>query len=197
MYRDGSWPYTLCDRELCDSPMTAEHEEASAFLADIAVMERRTREFLTYSKVSQSFLLWGAIWFAGYTGQHFFRAESGVIWTVLNVSGIAVSIVLGHRGANRFQWRVPVTVLLFIGFGMLWLTLGHFGWREQAAFWPTLFSFALILFGMWVGRALIAAAVLLTLLTLTGYWLAGNFYDLWMAAIGGGALIGIGLWLRS
>ena len=103
----------------------------------------------------------------------------------------------GRRDHRYFQWRIPAIVLSFIGFGSLWLHLGHFGWREQTAFWPTLFAFALLLFGMWVGRALMVAAVVLTALSLAGYWTTGAYYDVWMAVVGGGALIGIGLWLRS
>ena len=36
-----------------------------------------------------------------------------------------------------------------------------------------------------------------TTLTLVGYVYSGSYYDIWMALAGGGALVGIGLWLRS
>jgi len=180
--------------------MPIDRDEASNLLADVAGMERRTKEFLIYSRVSNSFLLWGGIWFVGYICTHFFRQDAGWIWIGLNLFGIVASIALARRVRRThgyFQWRIPAIVVTFIAFGALWLNLGHFGWREQTAFWPTLFSFALILFGMWVGRALIIAAFVLTVLTLVGYWATGDFYDVWMAVVGGGALIGIGLWLRS
>ena len=180
--------------------MALDREEASALLADVAGMERRTKEFLTYTRVSNSFLLWGAIWFAGYTCTHFFPARAGWIWIGLNLFGIAASAAMAarvRRDHGYFQWRLPATVVTFIGFGALWLNFGHFGWREQTAFWPTLFSFALILFGMWVGRAFIIAAAVLTTRTLVGYVFSGKVYDIWMAVVGGGSLIGIGLWLRS
>ncbi len=177
-----------------------DREEASALLADVAGMEQRTKEFLTYSRISQSFILWGGIWFAGYASAHFLPAHAGWIWLGLDVFGVIASSVMAvrvKRDHGYFRLRLPATVLTFIGFGLLWLNLGHFSWREQTAFWPTLFSFALILFGMWVGRAFIIAAVVLTTLTLTGYAISGDYFDIWMAVVGGGALIGIGLWLRS
>jgi hypothetical protein len=180
--------------------MTVDREEASSLLADVAGMERRTKEFLTYARASQSFILWGGIWFVGYICTHFFNAQAGWIWLGLNAFGLVASTALARRSRPagiQFQWRIPATVLAFIGFGALWLNLGHFGWREQAAFWPTLFSFVLLLFGMWVGRAFMIAAAVLTTLTLAGYWTTGGYYDIWMAVVGGGALIGIGLWLRS
>jgi hypothetical protein len=180
--------------------MTVDRDEASALLADVAGMEQRTKEFLTYTKVSQSFFLWGAIWFAGYAASHYFKNQAGWIWLGLNLFGIVASVAMAARLKTRgrgFRWQIPATVLTFIGFGALWLNLGHFGWREQTAFWPTFFSFALMLFGMWVGRAFMVAAAVLTALTLTGYWVSGDFYDIWMAVVGGGSLIGIGLWLRS
>ncbi len=180
--------------------MVHDREEASALLADVAGMEKRTKEFLIYSRISQSFILWGGIWFVGYASTYFFPPEAGWIWIALNLFGVVASAAMAarvKRDHGHFQWRLPATVLTFIGFGMLWMTLGHFSWREQTAFWPTLFSFALILFGMWVGRAFIVAAVVLTTLTLVGYVFSGEYYYPWMAVVGGGTLIGIGLWLRS
>jgi len=91
----------------------------------------------------------------------------------------------------------PATALSFIAFAILWLHLSHFSWRDQAAFWPPFFSFALLVFGLWVGRALLIVALILTTLTLMGYWWSGNCFDLWMAAVGGGAVVGIGVWLRN
>ena len=141
--------------------MTVDREEASALLADVAGMEARTKQFLTYSRVSDSFLLWGGIWVAGYMCSHFLPVQAGWIWLGLDLFGMIASVAMAaraRRDRGHFQWRIPATVLTFIGFGILWMNLGHFGWREQSAFWPTLFSFALVLFGFWVGRSLLAAA---------------------------------------
>lgn len=185
--------------------MTVKPEEAGALLADIAGVERRARAFLTYNRISDSALLWGAIWFAGNCASHFLAPWSGRIWIGLDLFGLAASIVMAagarHRNTDatttHLNWRIPAVVLCFFAFGSLWLHLGQFSWRAEAAFWPTLFSFALVLFGLWIGRALIAAGAILAALTLAGYWLSGSYYDLWMAIAGGGTLIGIGLWLRS
>ncbi len=116
--------------------MTVDREEASALLADVAGMEQRTKEFLTYTKVSQSFFLWGAIWFAGYAASHYFKNQAGWIWLGLNLFGIVASVAMAARVKTKgrgFRWQIPATVLTFIFFGSLWLRLGHFDWRAQRA----------------------------------------------------------------
>jgi len=180
--------------------MAGDREEAGATLADIAGVERRTKEFLTYAKVSESFTLWGTVWFLGYGLTHFVPKHAGTIWLILNSLGIAGSFALAalarRRSGSPFRPQIPAILLTFIVFGFLWTYLGRMGWREQAAFWPTFFSFALIVFGAWAGRALVLAGAVLTLLTMAGYIWSGAYYDLWMAVVGGGALVGLGVWLR-
>jgi hypothetical protein len=74
--------------------------------------------------------------------------------------------------------------------------LGPFKGRQLDAFWPLLFTLGYVLAGIWVGRFFIFCGLVIALLTVTGFWWAGPWFQLWMAVVNGGALILGGLWLR-
>jgi hypothetical protein len=50
--------------------------------------------------------------------------------------------------------------------------------------------------GLWVGQAFVAIGLSIIVLTLTGYFLIGGGFDLWMAFVNGGGLVLGGLWIR-
>ena len=88
------------------------------------------------------------------------------------------------------------TFLLFVAFGMFCSWLGHFGPRKLGAFWPIYFMLVYTIAGLWVGRAFVAIGLGIIALTLVGYFLVGDWFDLWMAVVNGGGLIVGGLWMR-
>jgi hypothetical protein len=59
---------------------------------------------------------------------------------------------------------------------------------------PPLFYF---LSGLWIGSRLAVTGLALAVLTLVGYYLFPAYFLLWMAVVGGGALILAGAWLRT
>jgi hypothetical protein len=56
---------------------------------------------------------------------------------------------------------------------------------------------AYTLLGIWRGPRLIAAGVGLAALTLAGFFFLPAHFLLWMALVGGGMMVSIGLWLRK
>ena len=50
--------------------------------------------------------------------------------------------------------------------------------------------------GLWLGLRLVVAGTVLGLLTLGGYFLLRDYFLLWMAVVGSGALLLAGVWLR-
>jgi hypothetical protein len=186
-----------------ESSMTVDRKEASAMLDDVAGIESRVRQLLIYSRVSDYLYLWGTIWLVGYIANYFLRQNAFQLWIALQAIGLAgtVGIVFVHRarfGAqNAFvAVRAGISVLAVIAFGTLWISLGHMGWREQVAFWPTLLSFLLFLIGLWAGRALSLAGLAIFAVSLAGYFVAGPYLHLWMAVAGGGSMIAGAFWLR-
>lgn len=180
-----------------------EREEASALLDDVEGVEDRVRQFLAYASISHYLFLWGTIWAVGFTGSHFLRPHTDVLWWCLEAIGLTGTVLIArqhHRrveGRNSFiLWRAGLGVIATVAFGTLWIVIAHMGWREQVTFWPTLLSFMLFMFGMWVGRAVALAALAIFAISFLGYFVAGDYLHLWMAAATGGAMIAGGFWLR-
>jgi hypothetical protein len=55
---------------------------------------------------------------------------------------------------------------------------------------------AYTLAGLWLGPAFVAIGVGVTALTLVGYFVAGPWFELWMAVVYGGGLMLGGYWMR-
>ena len=183
--------------------MSVERDEASALLDDVKGTEGRVRRFLLYASISHYLFLWGAILAVGFTSNYFLRAYADRLWWVLEVAGLIGTVVIGtlhHRrsegGSRVIALRAGGCVVAVVAFGTLWIWLTHMGWREQVTFWPTLLSFILFLVGMWIGRALALAALAIFAISLAGYYFAGPYLLLWMAAATGGSMIAGGFWLR-
>lgn len=187
-----------------------DRDEAGALLRDVAGTERRVREFLVYTHTGDHLILWGIVWVLGFGGTHVLTTLhqdrwTGWLWLALDLSGAIGSATIGARSAGQRSDRPGVllrlrplfAVFAVVAFGVLWTLLGHLGWREQAAFYPTLFGFVGFVVGLWAGRALALGGVIIVALTLVGYFYTGSWFDVWMAAVGGSALIAGGLWLRS
>ncbi len=67
----------------------------------------------------------------------------------------------------------------------------------MGAFVPMLIAAFYTIVGMWAGWRFSAIGIGLAVLTMAGFFLLNAHFLLWMAVVGGGALIVTGLWLRS
>ena len=67
----------------------------------------------------------------------------------------------------------------------------------MGAFVPMLMAAIYMVMGLWLGWRYSAIGGALAVLTLGGFFLLPVHFLLWMAFVGGGALILTGLWLRS
>jgi len=189
--------------------------QAAESLKDIEMTGQRSALAYCYANASPHFLLWGVIWMIGYAGSglliaHGMSRETGFLWLILSLLGLAGSAAIGYRqhrrlgaGADalaerrqglRFFWAFWI-ITLFIN-AAYWVT-GQLDARQQAAFVPLVAGMFYAVLGLWRGPRLVATGLALTALTLIGFtWLDGWFLY-WMAAVGGGALVLTGLWLRT
>jgi len=187
--------------------MTVDRDEAGALLRDIAGMQQRMREFLAYGRAGDHLLLWGVLWMAGYGATHFLTQSrpnwAGPLWLGIVAIGAVATLLIVRRGRTdprqsaAWDLRPALAVFAFLFFGATWTFMAHLGWREQAAFYPTLFGLLFFVLGLWLGRLFAVFGAVLYGLTVVGYFLAADWFDLWMAFVGGGALIASGLWLKS
>jgi len=184
--------------------MSIDPQEADALLKGVEGVEKRTRELLVYARAGDYMILWGVLWVIGYGGEFWAWHYAHDIWLSLDAIGIVGTCLIIWRttrciepGRRRFIFVRPlISILVLMGFGILWVWLANFGGREQSAFWPTLCGALLFCFGLWAGRTLSIAAALVVALTMAGYFWSGPWFGLWLAVTCGGALILGGLWLR-
>jgi hypothetical protein len=181
--------------------MTIDPQDAAAALGEVARVERRTREAIHYGSASLLLILWGLSWVVGHTLAFLTPRNAALIWDVIDALGIVAAVALGvmrsRRPRQSWDWRLVAAFVVLMAFGFLWQwLLGQQQWREINAFWSTLFMFGYIVAGLWLGRFFILCGAGVTLLILAGYLWSGPWFELWMAASAGGALILGGIWLR-
>jgi hypothetical protein len=176
--------------------------EASEALAEINEMTRRVRQSRIYNLASLMLIMWGALVFAGYLGSFLLPRQAGYFWAALNVAGVAGSFAIStigypKTGIQTFDVRMLIAFLLFFAFGFLCtIVLGHFTPRQMSTFWPIYFMLLYIIAGLWFGQAFVVIGLCISALALVGYFLVGDWFDLWMAFVDGGGLMLGGLWMR-
>jgi hypothetical protein len=184
-----------------DLGMTIDPNDARTSLDDIESVERRTREAIVYDHTSAQFLLWGTLVASGYVFSFFVPTHISAGWIVVTAVGLAGSFTIRHwRGQSRdgsLGQRIGYAQFIVVGYGLvLMLLLWPMSSRQIGAFWPTLVMFCHTLAGLWLGTYFIYVGLTGTALIVAGYFWAGAWYPLWLAAVVGGGLIAAGLWLR-
>jgi hypothetical protein len=176
--------------------------QASSALADIADIAQRVRQSRFYQHASSMLMLWGALTFGGYVLSFGMPSRAGYVWVVVLFTGVAGSVLIGamsrkHAGVNTFNAKATAAIVLFIAFGAAWsVGVGHFTPRQLGAFWPSYFMLPYIIAGLWLGSAFVVIGTAIIALTLIGYFLAGTWFELWMALVNGGGLLLGGFWMR-
>jgi hypothetical protein len=176
-------------------------QQASEALADINDIARRVRQSRIYNLASLLMIMWGVLVFAANVAAFALPRRAGYIWIAVNVVGIVGSFVVSafthsRTGVRTFDLRTLMAFLLFFAFGFATCVLAHFGPRELSVFWAIYFMLFYTIAGLWVGFAFVVIGIGISALTLIGYFLAGNWFEPWMAVVNGGGLILGGLWMR-
>ena len=98
---------------------------------------------------------------------------------------------------------------LLFGYVYLWIALlwpfvrveGHeqsqMFWRHMGAIFATVPMFAYVVVGLLLDHLMFWIGLAVTALTIVGLLLIGPYFWLWMAAAGGGTLIGTGVIIRN
>ncbi|MBC7227140.1 MAG: hypothetical protein H5T61_07890 [Thermoflexales bacterium] len=152
-------------------------------------------------------VLWGAIWLVGFTGTHFLvrinRALSvNWLWMFLDTLGVLLSIYLGIRMGQRARTR---SSSLWLPILLWWLALAAFDgvliWKLRLYTEGLNFAFLMVLtialgyiqFGLFTHWAISVIGLFIGLLAVVmATWLPESF-NLGVAFLGGGALIGGGI----
>ena len=177
-------------------------KQASEALSEINDIVRRVRQSQIYDTASQWMILWSGLVFAGNLVTYLTPRYADYAWMLVYVAGIAgsaaVSLVNQQRsGLRSFDLRLIAAYVIFLAFGLFCVdVLGHFTPRQQGTFWPIYFMLMYVMAGLWFGYAFVAIGMVVTVLTLIGYYCIGEAFPLWMAFVNGGGLVLGGLWMR-
>lgn len=180
--------------------------EAEEALAAIQNMVKKTRRAISSSGAYIFLIVWGGVWLLGFLCSQFLPNEIiGYIWMGLDILGGAVSAIIGVRMGRRVRSSSPTVSAKRIGWfwiliflyciATLWVARPIDG-KQMAMF--------IILFVMvgWTAMGLLLSfysiwpGYVITILALIGYFLLPDIFYLWMAILGGGGMIALGLYIR-
>ena len=176
-------------------------QEARDALHHIETAEQQSSAAYHYQKASPHLFLWGVIWMAGYA-LTYARPQWPLIWPALLVLGIAGSWWIQWRAgaahSRALGWRYAATLLaVFLFISALVAVLPPKSSAQFGALFPILIAFLYAILGIWTHTTRIALLGLaLGALTVGAYFWLPEYFLLWMAGAGGGALILGALWLR-
>ncbi len=154
-------------------------------------------------------VLWGVIWFLGFTGTHillYLQREDAInwLWTPLNALGVLGSVWLGIGMARRARTK---SSSLWSNILFWWLALAAFDgvliWQfrlytnglQMALLIVLTIALGYIQFGLFTHWSISVIGLFLGLLAVVlATWLPA-YFNLGIAVLGSGALIGGGLWV--
>jgi hypothetical protein len=182
--------------------MPLSSKEAAEHLLNAERTARRSAQAFGYSTSAPHLILWGFVWLIGYTACDFYPDLADEIWLGLLIAAWLVTIILCGYCRSGFDRPRVVRALGLIAAiaALIWSVFFVFHpiTPAQAAVFPALLV-GVIYFGLgfWIGARMIVTGAVIFGLALGGFVFMHQHVSLLMAALGGGALILGGLWLRK
>lgn len=187
--------------------MNISPNEAEEALQAIQTMMQKTRRAISSSGAYNFLILWGAIWLVGFLNSQFLpNKTSGYVWMGLDILGGLLSVVVAMRLNQGVRTSMPTTSGKRIAF--FWLLLFFFCAAAIAVASPVdgkqlaMFIILFITVG-WIAMGLLLSfasawwGLGLLALSLVGYFLLPGIFYLWMAFLGGGGMIALGIFVRN
>jgi hypothetical protein len=186
--------------------MNISPSEAEEALAAIQMMAQKTRHSISSNGTYVTLIVTGIVWLVGFTCTQFLPSESlGGIWTGLSIFGGLLATVWGFRVGRRF--RSPAMATTAKRVGLFWLFLIFYAIATIAVTWPLdgkqltvlIVLFALIghlSMGLLLSFAAVWWPLPIAALVLISYFLLPDLFYFWMAILGGGGMIALGLYIR-
>lgn len=181
--------------------MNVSVDEARKALAIADEVRARTRKAIRLGGGAYFLVLWGAIWFVGFLGSQFMPGrQAGLLWVVLDILGFGGSIYLttrlGRRVRDPESWKVGALWIALVGYGALWIWLAAPASSVQIGVLLVSFAmFGYVVMGLWLDLAFLWIGLLATALAVVAYLFFPQFLGLWMSLLGGGTLLGSGLYI--
>lgn len=179
-------------------------EEAQAALNDIQDASTKARKVA--NTWAYYMLLWGVIWTIGFLATQFQPHWVTGIWIAMVVIGMAGSAILGITQSGRMR-PVPGSHVAFISsrlgifygvlysFAILWLIIFPLTPMQIGILWITVVMFGSIIAGSWINEPLsIIVGVVITFMSVVGYYLLPQYFWIWAAVFAGLPLIGVSIY---
>jgi hypothetical protein len=186
--------------------MNISPSEAEEALTSIQAIAKKTRQSIGSGGTYITLIVTGIVWLVGFLSTQFLGGNIVVyIWVGLSILGSIVGTVFGIRMGKRV--RSPGTAPMAKRIGLFWTLLILFGVAVIAIAQPTdgkqvaMLVILLIMLGQ-MAMGLVFSfsstwwALLIAGLAVAGYYLLPEFFYLWMALLGGGGMIALGLHIR-
>jgi hypothetical protein len=172
-------------------------QEAASALRDIEAAQKRSETLQGYTRSSPHLVLWGVLWVVGYGLTDLCPQYGRAIWLVITAIGLAGGFAATRRDRNGASWRYAAVALTLAGFFVaIFAVMSPVNGRQVAAVVPLAVAAAYILVGIRRGPRFVVTGIAVAALTLAGFFLLKQHFFLWMAGVGGAALILAGLWLK-
>ncbi len=185
-------------------PTISTHEAKEA-LNLIEATTKQMRYELAVGGMPFYLFIWGVIWMVGFGAAHFLGPDSsltGTVWMVLDGAGVVASFLVGAHLGTRLRWRSYNTMGLFwlswLGYGALIIYFAAPQSGSHLSLLISLFAmFGYVITGLFYrSTVLVALGIGITVFLLIGYVFLPTYFNLWMAILGGGGLIGAGAYIR-
>lgn len=181
--------------------MTIPAEEAASALRDAEAAAGRSIQARGYQDSSNHLIVWGLVWaIANAVGQANEHAGE-IAWMVLALVGVAASVLIGRRQADRpagGSLRAALVACAIGGFGFTaHIVAPPVSFAQAEALASLTVGAVYIAMGAAAGLRLSAIGAVVMVATVVGWLVARDWFLLWSAVIGGGGLILGGLWFRK
>jgi hypothetical protein len=178
-----------------------EANEAQLALDQIRLAAEQTRRAVARSGIGWIFVIWGCVWFVGYLGNQFLGgARAGMLWFALDILGGITTAIVGMRTRRRvrtaYGWRVAgVWLALMAYIGLLVWIAWPMSPDRLVLFITVAISFGFVFLGLWMAPMLMWTGMALTALAILGWLVMPAYLGYWLAFLGGGGLIGLGIYI--
>jgi len=188
--------------------MNVSKEDARISLSAAQSVMDQTHKAISSAYANPLLILWGILWITAFTATHFYVHYAYYIFmTMAVVGGLSTTVIIRvfrskapvkEKSSPKFGRRVTALWIFLCIYIIIWLFLfAPFTGLQCNALICTAVMFAYIVMGLWFNnRFMIVLGLAVTAGTLVGFYLLRNYYCLWMALVGGGALFGTGLYIR-
>lgn len=188
--------------------MAISPQDAADSLSLIRETAGRTRRAISAGYAANLLILWGAVWVAGFAAVHSWGHWGGWVFAALDGLGIVGSAFLCRHWPSRIsvtgrsvtrtgRRMIAFWLALFVYAGLWILLFRPAGGMLLGTFLVTVVMLGYVAVGLWSGSSfMVVLGLAVTGLAFLGYYVFPEYLNLWMAGLGGGTLLGTGLYIR-